>query len=287
MEPYIEDVKKNLSPLVRERTSGFKSFRIGVVLYRDYWPDEYITKKMPFTSDIAAFDRYVKGVAVFGGMDIPEAVYEAIYAAATEFDWKADVRQVIVVGDAPPHLEPKAKIGFDQAAAAAELMGLDVEALVEPAEFPARASAAAAKAAAEAGSALPYSRLSRQVAFLVASGVRTRLVALSDEPSEEERVSKDLLGALAPDPLLESLGSRVVAAPASMETALAAARAAGASHLVLSTTLAFPHGGSALAETRTRLIEVASGRVLATDVAFRTDSSSGQRTEFLDGVRTR
>jgi hypothetical protein len=287
MEPYIEEVKKNLSPLVRERTAGFKSFRIGVVLYRDYWPDEYITRKMPFTSDIAAFDKYIKGVTVFGGMDIPEAVYEAIYAAATEFDWKADARQVIILGDAPPHPEPKAKIGFAEAAASAELLGLDVEALIEPVDFPGGASAAAIKAASEAGAAAPFSKVARQIAFLVASGVKTRLLALADDEAEAARLSSGLLEALAPDPLLERLGARTSPSAAASEAALAAAKAAGATHLALSTTRRMPKDGVALRETRTTLIEVSSGRKLAADVAFRTESASGQRTEFLDWVRTR
>jgi hypothetical protein len=287
MGPYIEEVKKNLSPLVRERTAGFKSFRIGVVLYRDYWPDEYITKKMPFTSDIAAFDKYIRGVTVFGGMDIPEAVYEAVLAAATEFDWKADARQVIVVGDAPPHLEPKARIGFADAAAAVDLLGIDVEALIEPVDFPGGASAAALKAASDAGAAVPYSKVSRQIAFLVASGVRTRLYAVADDGAEAERLSRELLGALAPDPLLSSLGAATAALPATADSALAAARSAGASHLVLSTARRMPKSGNALCEIRTRLIEVASGKALASDVDFRTESSSGQRTGFLDGVRIR
>jgi len=285
MEPYINEVKKNLSPLVRERASGFKSFRIGVVLYRDYWPDEYITKKMPFTSDIAAFDRYIKDATVFGGMDIPEAIYEAVHAAATEFDWKADVRQVIIVGDAPPHLDPKGKIGFADAAAAAELLRIDVEALIEPVEFPSGASAAAVKAASEAGAAIPYSKVSRSVAFLVASGVSTRLLALAEGENERKRIEENLIARIAPDPLLEIKGARTVAAPASQESAVAEAKAAGATHLVLSTSRSCPRDGSALVETRTRLIETFSGKVLATDVAFRTESSSGQKTEFLDGVR--
>jgi hypothetical protein len=287
MEPYIDEVKKNLSPLVRERTAGFKSFRIGVVLYRDYWPDEYITKKMPFTSDIAAFDRYVKDARVFGGKDVPEAVYEAIYAAATEFDWKADARQVIVLGDAPPHPEPKGKIGFAEAAAAAELLGIDVEALIEPVDFPAGASAAAVKAASEAGAAAPYSKVARQLAFLVASGSKTRLLALADDEAEAARLSSGLLDELAPDPLLERLGARAAPSAATLDASLAAAKAAGATHLALSASRRMPKGGSALCEIRTRLIEVSAGKVLAVDVAFRTESASGQRTEFLDGVRTR
>jgi hypothetical protein len=133
MVPYIDDIKKNLGPILRERTSGFESFRIGIVLFKDYWPDEYITRKYPFTSDIAAFERTVKGITVFGGRDIPEAEFEALYAAATEFDWKADRRQAIIVTDAPPHVEKRGSIGFDDFIREAQLRRIEADAIIEPA----------------------------------------------------------------------------------------------------------------------------------------------------------
>ena len=99
---------------------GLLRFRIGVVLYKDYWPDEYITRNYPYTSDISVIEGIVKGAAVYGGGDIPEAEIEALYAAATEFDWSADRRQIIVLTDAPPHPDPRGKILFDDVAAEAK-----------------------------------------------------------------------------------------------------------------------------------------------------------------------
>jgi hypothetical protein len=133
MVPYIDDIKKNLGPILRERTAGYESFRIGVVLFKDYWPDEYITRKFPFTTDISAIERIVKGVTAYGGGDIPEAEFEALYSAATEFDWKADRRQMILVTDAPPHPEKKGAIDFADVVREAKARSLEADAIIEPA----------------------------------------------------------------------------------------------------------------------------------------------------------
>jgi hypothetical protein len=133
MVPYIDDIRKNLGPILRERVKGFASFRIGVVLFKDYWPDEYITRKYPFTSDIGVFERIVKSANVYGGGDIPEAEFEALYSAATEFDWSADLRQVILVTDAPPHPEALGKIVFSDVVRELGGRHIDADAIIEPA----------------------------------------------------------------------------------------------------------------------------------------------------------
>ncbi|HET7838390.1 MAG TPA: vWA domain-containing protein [Rectinemataceae bacterium] len=132
MDPYMKDVKRNLAILVREKTARFSSFRVGLMLFKDYFPDEYITRKVPFMTDIDRFDSYIKGLRAFGGGDIPEAVHEALYAAATEFDWKATKRIIILVGDAPPHPVPKGSITFGSVVGAAMAKDIEIDALIEP-----------------------------------------------------------------------------------------------------------------------------------------------------------
>jgi hypothetical protein len=132
MTPYIDDLKKKLTPIVRERVEGFTTFRVGLMIYKDYWPDEYITRKAPFTADLDRLDRLIKSITTYGGGDIPEAVYEALYAAAAEYDWSADVRLIILVGDAPPHPVPRGKITLRDVAREAAARGIEIDALVEP-----------------------------------------------------------------------------------------------------------------------------------------------------------
>lgn len=283
MDPYIEDIKKNLGPIIRSRVAGFKSFRVGLMLYKDYWPEEYITRKYPFTSDISAFERSLKSISVWGGGDIPEAVYEALLAAATEFDWQADRRQIVLVGDAPPHPEPRGKIGFSDFALEAGLRGIELDAIIEPASI-----------TPPNPSHEEFENEARKVASLAASGAALRILALAEatDPSRASRekasIEERLLASIAPDARIASLGARVF--PASTDAAaVATAASAGASHLVLSRTAVY--GDGAMSETVSRLLEVATGKELERDVVWGALSldggSSRLETEFVNGVRER
>ncbi|MCX7786589.1 MAG: VWA domain-containing protein [Spirochaetes bacterium] len=109
MEDDIPHIRKLLVPMVAERIKGFDTVRIGLTLYRDYM-EEYLTRSLPFTSDLNQLQRMVDSVRVAGGRDIPEAVHEGIYAAIHNYKWEAESRVIIVIGDAPPHPIPRGKI---------------------------------------------------------------------------------------------------------------------------------------------------------------------------------
>jgi len=110
MGKYIDAVRKMLVPMIRRALSGFSNWRIGMVLYRDYPPDAYVTKIVPFTRDFGYFQRYLNTIVTWGGGDVPEAVYEALYDGAEKFPWAAESRLLILAGDAAPHPEPKGDI---------------------------------------------------------------------------------------------------------------------------------------------------------------------------------
>ena len=115
MTPYIDELRRRLMPMLRGIISEFNSFRIGMVLYRDYPPDIYITRVINFTNDINQFQRNLNTVVTWGGGDIPEAVNEALYDAADKFPWSAESRLIILAGDAPPHPVPKGAITAEMA----------------------------------------------------------------------------------------------------------------------------------------------------------------------------
>jgi hypothetical protein len=242
MVPYVDDIKKNLGPMLRERAALFDRFRVGVVLFKDYWPDEYITRKYPFTSDIAAFERIVKGVSPSGGRDIPEAEFEALYSAATEFDWSADERLVVLVTDAPPHPDQRGKISFADVVREASSRRIDAEAIIEP----------------KAVSPMRYPPSATE---------------------NEERREADLAARVGG---FSVLATGPAAGYASDSEAIAAAKAAGATHVRVRTTARL----GALAETVSRLLEAATGRELARDVDWRA-LSSGVEAEFVNGARIR
>ncbi len=109
MKDDIDSVRRKLIPMLQEIIADFRSFRIGMVLYKDYF-DEYTTRIERFTSDFSVFQRNLNAIRVSGGRDIPEAVHEALHAAALSFPWEAEERIVILIGDAPPHPRPRGSI---------------------------------------------------------------------------------------------------------------------------------------------------------------------------------
>ncbi|MDR0486735.1 MAG: VWA domain-containing protein, partial [Treponema sp.] len=131
MKKSIDLLRPRLVSVLKELTSTFSSFRIGMVLYKDYY-ETYVTKNIPFTADFAAFQRELNAIRVNGGGDIPEAVHEALYAGATGFPWAAESRVMILIGDAPPHPKPRGTITKDMVDKAVEEKGLKVSAIILP-----------------------------------------------------------------------------------------------------------------------------------------------------------
>jgi len=131
MKPYIDSVRQKLIPMLRELISGFNSYRIGMVLYKDYY-DEYLNRIIPFTADFSRFQSDLNAIRAYGGADIPEAVYEALHAGATGFPWQAQSKVMFLIGDAPPHPKPRGKITKEMVDAAVEEKGIKVHAILLP-----------------------------------------------------------------------------------------------------------------------------------------------------------
>jgi Mg-chelatase subunit ChlD len=131
MRRYIDPVRKNLTILLEELLSEFPSFRIGMVLYKDYY-EEYLTRVIAFTSDFTQFQRTLNAIRVGGGGDVPEAVYEALYAGVMQFNWEKESRVMFLIGDAPPHPKPRGKITKEMYEDAARERNIKVHAILLP-----------------------------------------------------------------------------------------------------------------------------------------------------------
>ena len=85
--------------------------RFGLVVYRDH-SDAYLTRAVPFTTDVDAFRSSLAAQSALGGGDLPEAVPEGL----TEGDglgWRTtdDVARVMFwVADAPQHPGEEQKV---------------------------------------------------------------------------------------------------------------------------------------------------------------------------------
>ncbi len=132
MENDIPHLRKSLVPLLREKAEGFSMLRVGVVLYKDY-DEEYITDVFPFqVGGVETVQRILDRIRVFGGRDIPEAVYEALYAGIKSYPWAAESRKIILVGDAPPHPRPRGKITKEMVYTEAEALSIELYTIILP-----------------------------------------------------------------------------------------------------------------------------------------------------------
>ncbi|MGY4826942.1 vWA domain-containing protein [Sphaerotilaceae bacterium SBD11-9] len=77
----------------------------GLVAYRDRG-DAFITRTHDFTDDLGAFQQQLAKVQAHGGGDTPEALNEALHEVVHGLSWRAQAaRMVVLVADAPPHLD--------------------------------------------------------------------------------------------------------------------------------------------------------------------------------------
>jgi len=129
MKPYIDEVRKMLIPRMKEIIAGFKDFRIGMVLFKDYY-DEYLNKVIPFTRNFSLFQQNLNAIRPRGGGDIPEAIYEALYEGADKFPWAAESRLLILIGDAPPHPKQRGKISKEMVYQKTAALGIKLNAVI-------------------------------------------------------------------------------------------------------------------------------------------------------------
>lgn len=131
MKDDVGFIRNKLVPIVKTKIASFDKFRIGIVLYRDY-KEEYLTRRFDFESDLGVIQDRLNRITVAGGRDIPEAVYEGLYDAVSNFDWKASSRLIIQVGDALPHPKPMGKVTKDMVFDLARKKGVSIYPILLP-----------------------------------------------------------------------------------------------------------------------------------------------------------
>ena len=102
----VQERVRQLAASLAESRPG-ERLRFGIVAYRDRG-DEYVTKTLPLTPDVATANAFLGRLEAGGGGDGPESVVAALAASLREMPWDlSDTvdRQIFLIGDAPPHLD--------------------------------------------------------------------------------------------------------------------------------------------------------------------------------------
>ena len=114
MKNDLEKLKNDMYPLLVELFGENPKTRVGLLFYRDYGDTfKYMdlpVKVFQFTSNLTTFSKNLNSVRIYGkeGGDIPEAVYEAMYAACEFYSWRNTAeKRIILIGDAEPHPTPR------------------------------------------------------------------------------------------------------------------------------------------------------------------------------------
>lgn len=107
MGDEIAQLKTSLADIAARIDSlpAHPDVRFALTIYRDRG-DEFLTRTWNFTSDVAAFQKEIEGVTADGGGDVPEDVQQGLHDALVKPSWRdpGTVKLVLLVGDAPPHL---------------------------------------------------------------------------------------------------------------------------------------------------------------------------------------
>ena len=141
MKDDIQKLREVWVPQLIEKVKEFSDLRLGLLLYRDYG-DTYRymnlpVKKFDFTREVNMVKKNLNSFYIYGteGGDIPEAVYEALYASMEFYKWRPDAeRKIILIGDAEPHPRPRGsgKYSKELVAKISEEKKIMIDAIIVP-----------------------------------------------------------------------------------------------------------------------------------------------------------
>jgi uncharacterized protein YegL len=100
---YIKAELKTISDTIKQRFPEV-SQRFSLIVYRDSG-DEYVTRGIEFTEDLAAFQNFLNQQSAGGGGDYPEAMHQALAEAESRLQWGDPTRAklMFLIADAPAH----------------------------------------------------------------------------------------------------------------------------------------------------------------------------------------
>lgn len=104
MGPWIEAAKTQTITIIEELRKKHTNvdFEVAAVFYRDFGDREQL-KIINFTSNTVSFSLDINSVKAYGGDDTCEDVAGGLNAAV-ELDWEdAEVKNMFLIADAPPH----------------------------------------------------------------------------------------------------------------------------------------------------------------------------------------
>lgn len=130
MSDEIDTVKNNVRHIATKIQANSKSYRFGLVTYKDHPSaggnsrDYPAQLELDFTTDLSAFTDALDAINVDGGGDTPEAVYSGIMKGL-DLSWRPGVRKILLtLGDAEPK-DPEPVTGYTHTQVAKRAFDID------------------------------------------------------------------------------------------------------------------------------------------------------------------
>ena len=127
MGEEIQAVKSTIRAVAGKLSNDQTSVRIGLVEYKDR-SDSVVTRTFQFSPDLAAFGRSVAALTADGGGDMPEDMQAGLTTAIDKLEWStvSVARMMVVIADAPPHLDYQDEKDYADSAKRAAAKGIKV-----------------------------------------------------------------------------------------------------------------------------------------------------------------
>ena len=132
MGGLIDGAKRRIWSIARRIGEGRPrpDLRIALVAYRDIG-DAYVTRTYDFTGDMDEVFGHLSEFRAEGGGDGPEHVSAAMHDAVHRLTWSTgnSLRMIVLVGDAPPHLDYQDGFDYRRHVGEARQHGIVVESI--------------------------------------------------------------------------------------------------------------------------------------------------------------
>jgi hypothetical protein len=130
MSGLIEGAKRKIWSISQYIATGQPrpDLRIGLIAYRDVG-DAYVTRFYDLSDDLDEVFRRLQSFEAGGGGDTPEHVSKALYDAIYRTSWSSGqnaLKQVYLVGDAPPHSDYRDGFDYRKIAKHANDLGIHI-----------------------------------------------------------------------------------------------------------------------------------------------------------------
>lgn len=103
MYPAVAEMRRRVESTIKTLFDKIPDLRIGLIAHGDYGDSPYQTRYVPLTDNQDKLCAFVCNVETTNGFGNGGECYELVMQQVALFDWRADNRAYVLIGDEPAH----------------------------------------------------------------------------------------------------------------------------------------------------------------------------------------